>query len=122
MEINVGHYFGGSREKAKRGPEGSHQGPRHLLGAPPRARREASWGPGPTSGAPSGLYLPLGVKTLEQREITEFRRRSVAETYKEEKPSPAGRLRRGEHLPEGEIVAIVVTIATRIIKIKIIIM
>src|ERR1043165_7980527 len=47
----------------------------------------------------------------------EFHGRSVAETYKEEKPSPAGRFRRGEHLPEGEIVAIVITIVTGIIEI-----
>src|SRR3954466_3049392 len=47
----------------------------------------------------------------------EFRHRFVAETYKEEKPSLAGIFRRGEHLPEGEIVAIVITIVTGIIEI-----
>ena len=47
----------------------------------------------------------------------EFHRRSVAETYREEKPSPAGRFRRGDHLPEGEIIAIVITIVTGIIEI-----
>src|ERR1041385_3510654 len=47
----------------------------------------------------------------------EFRRRSVAETYKEEKGSQAGRFRRGDHLPEGDIIAIVITIVTGIIEI-----
>ena len=117
MKFNMCQYFGESLEEAKGGLEGSHQGPRRPLGAPPRARREAAWGPGPTSGAPSGLYLPLGVKTLKRREFTEFRRRSVAETYREEKSSPAGRFRRGEHLPEGEIIAIVITIVAGIIEI-----
>ena len=41
----------------------------------------------------------------------------MAETYREEKPSPAGRFRRGDHLPEGEIIAIVITIVTGIIEI-----
>src|SRR4051812_35662284 len=47
----------------------------------------------------------------------EFRRRSVAETCREEKGSPAGRFRRGDHLPEGEIIAIVITIVMGIIEI-----
>src|SRR3954469_26054006 len=41
----------------------------------------------------------------------------MVETYREEKPSSAGRFRRGEHLTEGEIVAIVITIVTGIIEI-----
>ena len=41
----------------------------------------------------------------------------MEETYREEKPSLAGRFRRGEHLLEGEIVAIVITIVTGIIEI-----
>ena len=51
----------------------------------------------------------------------EFRRLPMEETYREEKPSPAGRFCRGEHLPEGENVTIVITNVTGIIKIKIII-
>src|SRR4051812_2740409 len=47
----------------------------------------------------------------------DFRHRLVAETYREEKPSPEGRFCRGEHLSEGEIVAIVITIITGIIEI-----
>jgi len=57
------------------------------------------------------------VKTLKRGVFTEFRRRSVAETYKEEKPSPVDRFRWGEHLPEGDIVAIIITIVTSIIEI-----
>src|SRR3954466_14748885 len=41
----------------------------------------------------------------------------MAETYREEKPSPVGRFRRGEHLPKGEIAAIVIIIVTGIIEI-----
>src|ERR1043165_5123531 len=46
-----------------------------------------------------------------------FRRRHGAETYRGEKPSPAGRFRRGNHLPEEEIVAIIIIIVTGIIEI-----
>ena len=46
-----------------------------------------------------------------------FRRRHGAETYKGEKSSPAGRFRRGDHLPEGEIVTIIIIIVTGIIEI-----
>ena len=41
----------------------------------------------------------------------------MAETYTEEKASPVGRFRRGDHLSEGEIVAIVIIIITDIIEI-----
>src|SRR3954464_9723661 len=47
----------------------------------------------------------------------EFCRRLVEETYREENPSSAGIFRRGEHLQEGEIVAIIITIITGIIEI-----
>src|SRR4051812_32958745 len=91
------------------------------LGAPPLGRTGGPPGVlAPLPVPPSGLYLPPGVKTLKQGDFTEFRRRSVAETYREEKPSLAGRFRRGEHLPEEEIIAIIITIVTGIIKIKII--
>ena len=39
----------------------------------------------------------------------------MAETYREEKSFPTGRFRRGEHLPEGDIVAIVITSIIEII-------
>ena len=63
MKFDMHKYFGESREEPKSGLEGSHQGPRRPT--PPRARREASWLPGPTLGAPSGLYYPLDVETLK---------------------------------------------------------
>src|SRR4051812_18397250 len=68
MKFNMCQYFGESREDPKIGLEGSHQGPRR----PPRARREASWLPGPTPGGPSGLYYPLGVETLKIEETQSF--------------------------------------------------
>src|ERR1041384_6981076 len=46
-----------------------------------------------------------------------FRRSHGAETYRGEKPSPVGRFRRGDHHPEGEIIAIIITIVTGIIEI-----
>ena len=46
-----------------------------------------------------------------------FRRHSMEEIYKEEKTSPAGIFCRGEHLPKGEIIAIVIAIVTGIIEI-----
>ena len=46
-----------------------------------------------------------------------FRRLHGAETYRGEKPSPAGRFRRGDHLLEGEIAAIIIIIVTGIIEI-----
>src|ERR1043165_3753929 len=51
------------------------------------------------------------------RRISVFCLRHGAETYRGEKPSPAGRFRRGDHLPEGEIVAIVIIIVMGIIEI-----
>src|SRR3954469_10191950 len=52
--------------------------------------------------------------------VSAIRRRHGAETYRGENPSPAGRFRRGDHLPEGEIVAIII-IVMGIIEIIIII-
>src|ERR1041385_6489609 len=72
---------------------------------------------GPLPVPPSGLYNAHHPKTLKRGEFTEFRRRSVAETYREEKPSRAGRFRRGDHLPEGEIITIVTGIIGIIINI-----
>ena len=46
-----------------------------------------------------------------------FRRRHRAETYRGEKPSPAGRFRRGDHLPKGEIIVVIIIIVTGIIEI-----
>ena len=54
---------------------------------------------------------------MEQAEIIDTFGTYQAETYRGEKPSPGGRFRRGDHLPEGEIVAIIVIIVTGIIEI-----
>ena len=92
MKFSIRQYFGESREEPKGGPEGSHQGPRR----PPRARREASWLPGPTPGAPSGLYYPLGVETLKREEFRSFTIASWRISTEKKKPSSAGRFRRGD--------------------------
>src|SRR3954464_15785602 len=59
---------------------------------------------------------PLG-ENPGYRRVSEFRRRHGVETYRGEKPSLASRFRRGDHLPKGEIVAIVIIIVTGIIEI-----
>src|ERR1041385_6330855 len=105
-----------TRKRATRGGPQGAQAATWCGPTPGRARR-APGPPGATPGSPAGLYTPRDPKTLKKREFPDSRRRSVAETYREEKPSLAGRFRRGDHLPEGEIVAIVITIITGIIEI-----
>src|SRR3954464_3208317 len=92
-----------------RDPEGSL--------APPRARRAPSWPPGPTPGVPLWPILPPGVKTLNIEEFRSFSAASWRKPTEKKKPSPAGRFHRGDHLPEGEIVSIVINIVTGIIDI-----
>src|SRR3954467_8341864 len=92
-----------------RDPEGS------LGRHPPRARRAPSWPPGPTPGVPLWPILPPGVKTLKIEEFRSFAAASWRKPTEKKKPSPAGRFRRGDHLPEGEIVAIVIIIVNRTI-------
>src|SRR4051812_25113999 len=103
----------------KRGARGVPQGAQAATWRGPHPGRAGrAPGPlGPLPAPPFGLYIAHLSETLKQGEFTEFRRRSVAETYKEEKPSLAGRFRWGDHLPEGEIVTIVITIVTGIIEI-----
>jgi hypothetical protein len=81
-----------------------------------RARRPPGEGVPPPE-PPFGLYHHRDLKTPEQEEFPEFRRRPEVETTREEKTFPAGRFRRGELLPEGDIVIIAITIATSIIEI-----
>src|SRR3954462_10890782 len=64
----------------------------------------------------SPIKPPWGKKPIK-REVSVFLRRHGAETYRGEKPSPAGRFRWGDHLPEGEKVAIIIIIVTGIIEI-----
>src|ERR1041385_5654073 len=63
------------------------------------------------------LIRPPWGENPKRRRISVFLRHHGAETYRGEKPSPAGRFRRGDHLLEGEIVAIVIIIVTGIIEI-----
>src|SRR3954463_12340315 len=74
-----------------------------MLGGPPRC--------------PLWPILPPGVETLKIEEFWSFAAASWRKPTEKKKPSPAGRFRRGDHLPEGEIVSIVIIIDTGIIKI-----
>ena len=91
--------------------------PEGCLARPPRARRAPSWMPGGPPQCPSRLYDPPGVKTLEEEEFWSFATASWQKPTEKKKPSPTGRFRRGDHLPEWEIVAIVIIIVTGIIEI-----
>src|ERR1041385_2908156 len=87
-----------TRKRANRGgPQGAQAAT--LRGPTPGHTGRAPGHPGPLPAPPSGLYTPRRPKTLKREEFPEFRRRSVAETYREEKPSLAGRFRQGDHLP-----------------------
>src|ERR1044071_8931000 len=66
--------------------------------------------PGGPLRCPLSPIIPPWGRNPEDRRVFVFRRRHGAKTYKGEKPSPAGRFRRGDHLPEGEIVVIVIII------------
>ena len=68
-------------------------------------------------GALSRLYDLTGVKNLEQEEFQSFTAASWRKPTEKKNPYPAGRFRRGDHLLEGEIVAIVTIIVTGIIEI-----
>src|ERR1041385_4760489 len=72
---------------------------------------------GPLPAPPFGLHTTRRPKTIREESFCEFRRRPVVETNRGENTSPAGRFRLGEHLPEGEIVAIVITIVPGITEI-----
>src|SRR3954465_4039352 len=105
MKINMCHYFGGSREDPKGGPEGSPQGPKPPLPPPPRARREGPWGPSPTSGAPLWPILAPRGENPKKGGDTEFCRRLVEETYREGNAISGGQIPpgrtppgRGDHL------------------------
>src|SRR4051812_15330007 len=62
-------------------------------------------------------YITPGVKNLDIEEFRSFSAASWRKPTRKKKPSPTGRFRRGDHLPEGEIVAIVIIIVTGIINI-----
>src|ERR1043165_2654453 len=102
----------------KMGVRGPTRQPEGCLAWPPLGR--ARHPPGclvALLGAPSRLYDPPGVKTLEQEEFRSFAAASWRKPTEKKNPSPAGRFRRGDHLAEGEIVAIIIIIVTGIIEI-----
>src|ERR1041384_6236513 len=94
----------GTPKMGVRGPTRQLEG---CLARPPRARQAPSWMPGGPPRCPLSPILPLGVETLKNEEFQSFAAASWWKPTEKKKPSPTGRFRRGDHLPEGEIVAIV---------------
>src|SRR4051812_39823715 len=116
MKLDVDHYFQDSLEEPKMDLRGPTRDPEGSL-ARPLGRQAPSWMPGGPLGAPSGQYYPPGVETLKKREFRSFADASWRKPTEKKKPSSAGRFRQGDHLPEGEIVAIVIIVVTGIIEI-----
>src|SRR3954466_6714163 len=107
-------YWGSPRMEV-RGPTRPPEG---CLARPPSWPRQAPyWMPGGPPRCPLSPIKPPWGRNPKRRVLSAFFRRHGAETYRREKPSPAGRCRRGDHLPEGEIVAIIIIIVTGIIEI-----
>src|SRR3954467_7956325 len=108
--------MGDEWESPKEEVRGPTRQPEGCLARPPpgRARHPPGCLVAPL-GAPFRLFNPLGWKSLER---SRFRVSPLprCETYRGEKPSPAGRFHRGDHLPKGEIVAIIMIIVTGIIE------
>src|SRR4051812_37613217 len=73
--------------------------------------------PGGPPRCPLSPIRPPQGRNPGYREVSVFLRHHGAETYRGENPSPTGRFRRGDHLPEGEIVAVIIIIITGIIEI-----
>ena len=118
MKFDGDHFYEDSLKITEDGGEGTHQAARRVPGtAPPRARQAPSWMPGGSPWCPISPILPPGVETLKREEFRSFAAASWRKPTQKKKPSPTGRFRRGDHLPEGEIVAIVVIIVTGIIEI-----
>src|SRR4051812_22328751 len=116
MKIDGGHFYEESLEITKDGGEWTHQAVKRVHGAP---LGRASHPPGclvALLGARSRLYYPPEVETLKEEEFRSFATASWRKPTEKKKPSPAGRFRRGDHLPEGEIVVIVIIIVTGIIE------
>src|ERR1043165_3901118 len=81
------------------------------LARPPSWQRQApSWMPGGPPRCPLSPIRPPWGRNPGYRRVSVFRRLHGAETYRGENPSPTGRFRWGDHLPEGEIVAIIIII------------
>src|SRR4051812_32126775 len=105
MKLDVDHYFEDSLEETKDGPEGTHQGSRRVPGAaPPRACQAPSWLHGGPPRCPLWPILPPWGKIPKKRRVRSFAAASWRKSTEKKKPSPEGRFRRGDYLPEGEIV------------------
>src|SRR3954466_7254898 len=105
-------------ESPKMEVRGPTRQPEGCMARPPSWPRQApSWMPGGPPRCPLSPIQPPWGRNPKNKVLSAFLRRHGAETYRREKPSPAGRFRRGDHLPEGEIIAIVVVIVTGIIEI-----
>src|SRR3954467_7474703 len=85
--------------------------PEWCLAQPPSWPRQApSWMPGgPPRCSLSPIRPPCG-ENPKYRRVSVFRCHHGVETYRGETPSPAGRFRRGDHLPEGDIISIIIII------------
>src|ERR1041385_3777838 len=118
MKFYGDHFYEDILGITEDGGEGTHQTARRVPGAAPSWPRQApSWMPGGPPRCPLSPIKPPWGRNPKKRGVSVFRRRHGAETYRGEKPSPAGRFHRGDHLPEGEIVAIIIIIVTGIIEI-----
>src|SRR3954470_19257910 len=105
-------------ESLKEEVRGPTRQPEGCLARPPSWPRQApSWVTGGPPRCPLSPIKPPWGRNPKRRVLSAFLRCHRAETYRREKPSPAGRFRRGDHLPEGEIVAIIIIIVTGIIEI-----
>src|SRR3954466_13168941 len=98
-------------ESPKEEVRGPTRQPEGCLARPPSWPRQAtSWVPGGLPRCPLSPIKPPWGRNPRRRVLSAFLHHHGAETYIREKPSPAGRFRRGDHLPEGEIVAIIIII------------
>src|SRR4051812_32994704 len=105
----------GSPKEEVRGPTRQPEGCRARPLSWPR--QAPSWTPGAPPLCPLSPISPPWGENHKGRVVSVFRRRHGAETYRGEKTSPAGKFRRGDPLPEVEIVAIIIIIVTGIIEI-----
>src|SRR3954469_24030963 len=117
MKFDVDNYFEESVGRPKIDQRGPNRDPEGSLARPPRARQAPSWMSGGPPRCPLWPILPPGVDNLKQEEFRSFAAASWRKPTEKKKPSPAGRFRQGDHLPEGDIIAIVIIIVTGIIEI-----
>src|ERR1043165_4651683 len=104
-------------ESPKEEVRGPTRQPEGFLARPPSWPRQApSWMPGGPPWCPLSPIRPPWGRNPGYRRDSMFRHRHEAETYRG-KPSPTGRFRRGDHLPEGDIIAIIIIVVTGIIEI-----